>query len=64
MRFTAEPTTAAELERTLNLADEIIRHKVLVVPEKKDEAAEAQGTFPHPGVSHTRRGADNFEVVS
>ena len=48
MRFAAEPTTAAELERALNLADEIIRHKVLVAPEKKAGAAEAQGTFPHP----------------
>ena len=58
VRFTAEPTTAAELERTLNLADEIVRHKVLVVPEKEDRRnrrAEARSApSPDPGVSHTR----------
>ena len=37
VRFNAEPATAAELDRTLKIADEIVRHKVLVVPEKKDK---------------------------
>jgi small subunit ribosomal protein S6 len=48
VRFTAEPTTAAELERTLNLADEIVRHKVLVVPEKKVKPQKHKAPSPTP----------------
>jgi small subunit ribosomal protein S6 len=33
--FTAEPTTQPELERVLNLADEVIRHKMLLLPAKR-----------------------------
>jgi small subunit ribosomal protein S6 len=33
--FTAEPQTQIELERVLNLADEVIRFKVLAVPAAK-----------------------------
>jgi len=45
-KFTAEPATVVDLERTLKLADEVIRHKVLVVPKiqerrKKDVKQEA-----------------------
>jgi small subunit ribosomal protein S6 len=32
--FTAEPTTVAELDRMLALADEVVRHKVIRLPEK------------------------------
>lgn len=32
VRFTADPATQAELERTLALADEVLRFKVLVRP--------------------------------
>lgn len=35
VNFTAEPSVQAELERVLNLADEVIRHKVLLLPGKK-----------------------------
>ena len=38
--FSAEPVAQAELERTLNLADEVLRHKVMVLPpvrEKKEK---------------------------
>ena len=48
VRFTAEPTTAAELERPLNLADEIIRHKVMVVPEKKVKPQKNKAPSPTP----------------
>jgi small subunit ribosomal protein S6 len=41
VRFTAEPSAQAEIDRTLKLADEVIRHKVLVLPEKKPEKAKA-----------------------
>jgi small subunit ribosomal protein S6 len=34
VRFTAEPATQQELDRALKLADEVIRHKVLVLPER------------------------------
>jgi small subunit ribosomal protein S6 len=40
VNFTAEPTIQAELERVLNLADEIIRHKVMLLPQKKDQKKE------------------------
>src|SRR5512143_1285698 len=33
VRFSAEPSAQAELDRTLKLADEVIRHKVLVLPK-------------------------------
>jgi small subunit ribosomal protein S6 len=32
VRFTAEPETQQELDRTLKIADEVIRHKVLLLP--------------------------------
>lgn len=32
--FTADPTMIAELERMLRLADEVVRHKVIRLPEK------------------------------
>jgi small subunit ribosomal protein S6 len=48
VRFTADPTVTAELERTLNLADELIRHKVLVVPEKKDKPQKYKAPSPTP----------------
>jgi small subunit ribosomal protein S6 len=34
VRFEAEPTAQAELDRTLRLADEVIRHKIVLLPEK------------------------------
>ncbi len=34
-KFTAEPQAQSELERVLNLADEVIRFKVLALPEKR-----------------------------
>jgi small subunit ribosomal protein S6 len=41
VRFTAEPTAQTELDRAMHLADEVIRHKILVLPEGLD-AANAQ----------------------
>jgi small subunit ribosomal protein S6 len=37
VRFTAEPGAQGELERTLKLADEVIRAKVMLLPEKRKE---------------------------
>lgn len=42
VNFTAEPTVQSELERILNLADEIIRHKVMLLPEKKPVKKETE----------------------
>jgi ribosomal protein S6 len=39
--FTADPSAQAEIERVLNLADEVIRHKVLVLPAKRTTMASA-----------------------
>ena len=50
-RFTADPAAVVELERILHVADEVIRHKVLVVPKiqerrKKDVKQEASSPAP------------------
>src|SRR5207237_1372070 len=39
VRFQAEPSVQAELDHTLKLADEVIRHKVLLLPDKALEKA-------------------------
>jgi small subunit ribosomal protein S6 len=35
--FSASPAAQAELERTLNLADEVLRYKVMVLPPVRDK---------------------------
>jgi small subunit ribosomal protein S6 len=35
--FSAEPAGQAELERSLNLADEVLRHKVMALPPVRDK---------------------------
>ena len=47
-KFTADPSAIVELDRTLNLADEVIRHKVLVVPVKKNKPAKDRDKTPSP----------------
>jgi small subunit ribosomal protein S6 len=39
VRFTAEPTALEELDRALKIADEVIRHKVLLLPQPTKRAA-------------------------
>ena len=34
LSFNAEPTAVAEIDRVLYLADEVLRHKVIRIPEK------------------------------
>jgi small subunit ribosomal protein S6 len=46
--FTAEPEAQVELERVLNLADEVIRFKVLLLPRKRDGQRERQASSPAP----------------
>ena len=38
--FTAEPAAQAELDRTLNLADEVLRYKTVVLPPKRERKVE------------------------
>jgi small subunit ribosomal protein S6 len=35
--FSAEPVAQTELERTLNLADEVLRHKVMALPPVREK---------------------------
>jgi small subunit ribosomal protein S6 len=35
VEFTGEPRTVSELDRTLGLADEVVRHKVVRLPESR-----------------------------
>ena len=49
VNFTAEPSVQAELERVLNLADEVIRYKVLLLPTKKlTQRDETTASSPAP----------------
>jgi small subunit ribosomal protein S6 len=45
IEFTGEPRTVAELDRTFGLADEVVRHKIVRLPESalatRDAAARA-----------------------
>src|ERR1700744_1730626 len=42
VEFTAEPETVAPRDRMLALADEIVRHKIVRLPDHKAPAAAAQ----------------------
>ena len=55
LRFTGDPSVQPELDRVLNIADEVIRHKILVAPpkveakprdEKRPPRAEAAAPTP------------------
>jgi small subunit ribosomal protein S6 len=48
--FEAEPAAISELDRMLGLADEVIRHKVIRLPEKVTVAA-ASGAAKAPSVT-------------
>jgi small subunit ribosomal protein S6 len=41
VRFTAEPAALEELDRALKIADEVIRHKVLLLPQRKTGGPES-----------------------
>ena len=44
--FSAEPAAQIELERTLNLADEVVRHKIVVVPPPRARRVKQLATSP------------------
>jgi small subunit ribosomal protein S6 len=41
VQFKAEPATQQELDRTLKIADEVIRHKVMLLPQKMQQKKKA-----------------------
>ena len=52
IEFTGEPSTVSELDRLLSLADEVIRHKVIRLPEKiagRKAAAATEAAAPAAG---------------
>ena len=53
VEFTAEPATVAALDRMLGLADEVIRHKVVRLPDHKAPGGPVRGQL-----SDRARGAD------
>ena len=64
VRFTAEPSVQPELDRVLNIADEVIRHKIVArAAERAEDPARprtATRTFPRdrrePRPRHTHEG--------
>ncbi len=49
VEFTAEPATVAALDRMMGLADEIIRHKVVRLPDHRAPAGTAAGSAGSAG---------------
>jgi len=62
--FTADPAAQPELDRVLNLADEVIRHKVIALPAKGRHAkrAEARGEQPRSTSTAAAASASATEV--
>jgi small subunit ribosomal protein S6 len=60
---TAEPIAMSELDRALHLADEVVRHKVIRLPEgvagqpKRTSAPAAEGAAPEGAEAATPAGA-------
>jgi small subunit ribosomal protein S6 len=44
LKFSAEPSVQEDLDRVLRLADEVIRHKVLILPQKAKTASSPAST--------------------
>ena len=53
VRFAADPSAQTELERALNLADEVIRHKVVLVPQKHPQQQQREVRKPDANVQAT-----------
>ncbi len=54
--FSAEPAAQAELERTLNLADEVLRYKVIVLPTARAKKQKAPSPASTSGGDATPQG--------
>jgi small subunit ribosomal protein S6 len=54
--FSAEPAAQSELERTLNLADEVLRYKVIVLPPTREKKQMAPSPVSATGGGETPQG--------
>jgi small subunit ribosomal protein S6 len=54
--FSAEPAAQTELERALNLADEVLRHKVTVLPPRREKKQMATSPASAAGGGTTPQG--------
>ena len=54
--FSAEPSAQLELERSLNLADEVLRYKVIVLPPTREKQQMASSPAPAAGGGATPQG--------
>ncbi len=52
INFEAEPAAVSELDRMLGLADEVIRHKVIRLPEKVTVGSASEAAKP-PGATNS-----------
>ena len=52
---TAEPAALAEVDRMLGLADEVIRHKVIRLPEKKAVVRPSRPSVPDSAPAGAQR---------
>ena len=54
----AEPAAVAQVDRMLGLADDVIRHKVIRIPDKAVAMAQARSGAGAGGAEPTENGAD------
>jgi small subunit ribosomal protein S6 len=68
LRFTGDPSIQPELDRVLNIADEVIRHKILVAPPKveakPDDAKRPSKAEASPGPAETPSTGSSDEAES
>jgi len=62
INFEAEPAAISELERMLGLADEVVRHKVIRLPEKVIAGAASGATRPSSAPSSDSAGGTPSEA--
>ena len=58
LAFQAEPSTIAEIDRVLYLADEVLRHKVIHIPDKVAGKARTRPTEAAPEPAPASTGAE------
>lgn len=62
LAFSAEPAAVAELDRVLYLADEVMRHKVMRLPDRvagRERPLRPTEAAPEPEAAPATTGADN-----
>ena len=56
--FAAEPAASAELDRFLTLADEVLRHKIVRLPDKVAGRSRTKARAPGPATTASPAAAD------